>query len=333
MRVAIVGCGGIGATHARAYKEIDGVEIEAFVDLDLNAAESHAAQFGGEAAGSVEAVVGRVDAASVTTPPHRHFEVTRRLLEAGIHVFSEKPLTMDPKQGAELLALATGRSLVLMTGFKMRFEPVFAKARELAPLLGPIRHLSTLKMQPFAPREKGEWRPVVGAMYELSVHDFDLIHWICRMRPVAVHSAKLDYQFGWQREDGFSAIVEYDSGATGCLSGSYQRHAKWIGRDFTLCVGGENGYMRVERPDRICMHLDQFDVHEVDPASVQPFVEEIRNFCDAVTGRAEALIEADAGLVTASLVEAIVMSANQGRRVVLDEMTSGLGEQMLEHSP
>ncbi len=322
MRVAIVGCGGIGAAHARAYSEIADVEIVAFVDLNPAAAKSHADQFGGDALGSVGDVIGRVDAASVTTPPHLHFDVTRQLLAAGVHVFSEKPQTMDVGEAAALLALAQARGLVLMTGFKMRFEPVFVKARELVPQLGAIRHLSTLKMQPFTPRGEADWRPVVGAMYELSIHDFDLIHWICGMRPVAVHSAKLDHQFGWEREDGFSAIVEYDNGATGCLSGSYQPNAKWLGRDFTLCIAGENGYMRVERPDRVCLHVDDFQVHDVDPTTVAPFTAELQNFVDVLAGSSEPAIEPEAGLVATSLVEAIRMSHCEGRRATLGELNN-----------
>ena len=88
-------------------------------------------------------------------------------------------------------------------------------------VIGRIHNLSTLKMQPFVPRDQREWRPIVGAMYELSVHDFDLIHWICDIRPVAVYAAKLDRKFNWEREDGFSIIVEYGGGggATAAPSG------------------------------------------------------------------------------------------------------------------
>ena len=322
MKVAIVGCGGIGAAHARAYSQIDGVTIEAFVDLDLDAARRHADTFGGAAFVSLTDARGAFDAASVTTPPYTHYSVNRKLLEAGVHVFSEKPLTMEPRQARELLGMAQERGLVLLTGFKMRFEPVFAKARELAPALGPIHHAASLKMQPFVEREAGEWRPRVGAMYELSVHDFDLVHFICRVRPVAVYAAKLEHKFGWEREDGFSLIVEYDNGATGCLCGSYQPEAKWLGRDFTLCVAGDKGHMRVERPDRVCLHTEQFETHDVDPASVQPFEAELRDFRDAVAGLGPATIDPDAGLLTTAMVEAAVRSSREQRRVTLEEMMS-----------
>ena len=322
MKVAIVGCGGIGAAHARAYQQIEGVTIDAFVDPNLDAARKHANDFGGRAVPSIDDIIGQVDAVSVTTPPHLHYAVTLPLLEAGLHVFSEKPLTMEPKQGLDLVNLAATKGLTLMTGFKMRFEPVFAKARELAPRLGRIHHLSTLKMQPFASRGPNDWRPAVGAMYELSIHDFDLIHHICRMTPVAVYAAKLDHKFGWEREDGFSLIVEYDNGATGCLGGSYQPNAKWFGRDFTLCIAGENGLMRVERPDRVCLHLDEFEVHEVDAGGANPFVAELGNFCDVVAGRARPIIDPMAGVLTTALVEAAVIADRERRRVELGELLS-----------
>jgi len=76
-------------------------------------------------------------------------------------------------------------------------------------------------------------------------------------------------------------------------------------RDLTITLLGENGYMRIERPDRIVMHTDNFHVIEVGAAEKSAFVCELEHFKSAVEGKcANSLTAADAVRMT-ELIEAI----------------------------
>jgi len=295
LKLAVVGCGGIGLTHIRALSKIDGVEVAACVDLDKGRAAKGAEICGGAAIGSLDELPEDLDGATVATSPQTHYPIAKRLLEKGLDVFCEKPLTMRTEECRELDALAKRQGLNLMAGFKMRHEPVFAKAKELLPSIGKLICVSTVKQQPYSPRPENNWFPKVGAMFELSVHDFDLVHWIAGLRPEKVLHAKLSHRLGWEREDAFNVCVEYSGGVVGMLQGMYSLDSKFMFRDFCATFSGEAGYMRVERPDRVVVHTDKFEVHQVDPGKANAFEEELKAFCRAIRGEAPCEPGAQAG--------------------------------------
>ena len=110
-RIAIVGCGNISDTYFKNCLEF-GLDIAACTDMDMSRAEAKAAQFGVTARPlnevfadpSIELIVN-------LTPPNAHAEISRAALNAGKHVYSEKPLAINRKDGAQLLELAQRKGL------------------------------------------------------------------------------------------------------------------------------------------------------------------------------------------------------------------------------
>jgi predicted dehydrogenase len=188
----------------------------------------------------------------------------------------------------------------------MRYEPIFVKARELLREIGELRTVSSVKIQPYTSRGEHDWVPRTGAMRELSVHDFDLIHWIAGIQPVAVRHSVLEHRWGWEKDSSFMLTVEY-SGANGPvlgqLQGMYSPDASFCYRDLTLTFVGSKGYMRVERPDRIALHLDTFTVHEVDPGGVNAFAEELGHFCRVLRGEETNAMGPEYGVMTAKIID------------------------------
>src|SRR5262245_66692252 len=92
IRGAVVGVGHMGQYHILALAELWGVELVGVVDTDLAKARSVAAPYGVAAFASHSELEGQIDFATVAVPTDRHFEVTRELLEAGVHVLVEKPM-------------------------------------------------------------------------------------------------------------------------------------------------------------------------------------------------------------------------------------------------
>lgn len=304
-KVGIVGCGGIGMTHARSWSAIDGVKVMAAVDLDPAKAKALADVCGAEPLTDIAQLPSDLDAVSVVTPPQAHYPVIKSLLERGFNVFSEKPLTTDVAQGEELVKLAEEKKRLLGVGFKMRYEPINVKAKELLPEIGDLVSIVTTKEQMFNPRPGGEWVKRTGAMYELSIHDFDLVSYITGRFPQKVLSAQLNHKRGWEKEDSFAALVSYDGGVSGLLQGMYCDNTTFCFRDFTMTFLGENGYMRVERPDRIVMHTDEYRVVEIGNAEKSAFVVELEHFRDAVLGRTENTLRASDAVRMTRLIEDI----------------------------
>ncbi len=296
LKIAVVGCGGIGMTHARTLKGMENVNVEVCVDLDIGRAEKVAEICAGKALDSIDKIPKYIDGVTVATQPMTHYKIVKSLLEKGFNVFCEKPLTMETETCKELGSLAREKGCTLMVGFKMRYEPVFRKAKELLPRIGKLISVSTVKQQPYHSRPENNWFPKVGAMFELSIHDFDLIHWIAGIKPEKILFSKLSHRMGWEKEDAFYVTVEYSGGVIGQLQGMYALEDSFMYRDFSATFLGEKGYLRIERPDRVVLHTDEYSIHEVEPEKVNAFAEELKHFCNVIQGKEENTLTAEDGM-------------------------------------
>ena len=109
LRAAVVGAGYLGRFHAQKYAALPGVDLVAIVDVDLDRARAVAAETGAPCACRLLAEVpGRLDAASVVVPNEAHFTATAGLLERGIHVLIEKPVTGDVGQALSPMPHGSG---------------------------------------------------------------------------------------------------------------------------------------------------------------------------------------------------------------------------------
>lgn len=110
--IGVIGCGNISSTYFRLAPLFKGIEMRACADLDLAAATKQAEAFGIEAA-SVEDLLARDDIDIVVnlTIPAAHREVSSAALDAGKHVYSEKPFVLSAADGAAILAKAKAAGL------------------------------------------------------------------------------------------------------------------------------------------------------------------------------------------------------------------------------
>lgn len=110
-RIAIVGCGNISDTYFKNCLEF-GLDIVAATDMDMSRATAKAAQFGVTARSLDEVFAdSSIELVINLTPPSAHAEISRAALNAGKHVYSEKPLATTRTDGAQLLELAQRNGL------------------------------------------------------------------------------------------------------------------------------------------------------------------------------------------------------------------------------
>lgn len=149
--IAIVGYGpfgGMGYSHGLAIAATAGLELAAVVDPSIDRRKAAEADFPGLTSyASIDELVGDgdVDLAIVATPPSAHFELTRRLLQAGKHVACEKPLCLTAAQADELIAVAAAGERVLTVHQNRRWDPDFCAVRRAvdAGLLGDLFNVET----------------------------------------------------------------------------------------------------------------------------------------------------------------------------------------------
>ena len=110
--VGIIGCGNISAAYLRLAPNFNGIQVLAVVDLDHDVAVARAEEFGVRA-DSVDRLLASddIDIVANLTPPNAHFAVTKQILLAGKHAYSEKPLVLTLAEGNELAAFAAANQL------------------------------------------------------------------------------------------------------------------------------------------------------------------------------------------------------------------------------
>jgi predicted dehydrogenase len=110
--IGIIGCGNISAAYFRLAPLFRGLEVRACTDINMAAAEARAAEFGVRAQ-PMDALLAAddIDVVINLTIPDAHYGVTKTALEAGKHVYSEKPFVLTIEEGLTLKALADGKGL------------------------------------------------------------------------------------------------------------------------------------------------------------------------------------------------------------------------------
>jgi predicted dehydrogenase len=172
IRVGIIGCGRIADAHAVEIKKIRGCEIVGVCDKEILMAKQLAERFRAQkyfADLHDFFEVARPDVVHITTPPQSHFELGKLCLEAGCHVFLEKPFTINTAEAENLIKLATDKNLKLTVGHNAQFSHAAMRMRELIHsgyLGGAPVHMESIWCYPFT--DAGYAKAILG----------DSNHWI-----------------------------------------------------------------------------------------------------------------------------------------------------------
>ena len=133
IRIGVVGCGSMGANHARIAADLPGATLVGVVDTDAGQRAKVAQATGSQAFATVaELLAAGIDAAVVATPTVYHHPVATELLEAGIHLLVEKPIAGTVEEARDLVALAAKLDRRLTIGFVERFNPALLALRAAA---------------------------------------------------------------------------------------------------------------------------------------------------------------------------------------------------------
>ncbi|MDN8613096.1 Gfo/Idh/MocA family protein [Variovorax ginsengisoli] len=214
---AVVGLGRFGRTHARKLAGLPGFCLRAAVDCSPAAgADAELATL--PLLSHVDELPSDIASATVVTSDAAHAKVALALMRRGCHVLVEKPLCIEPRDGALMIGTARQCGVTLSTGHIERFNPVFddvmlARLRHAAADHGHSPH-PFLRFRRFSTRNA----TAADSILDLMVHDLDLLAWLCAVptdaplrvlaRKVGVRSVSARVQLG-----GLVADLEsgYDS--------------------------------------------------------------------------------------------------------------------------
>ena len=223
LKVAIVGLGGIGNTHARVYQKHPDSEIVAVCDILHDRADKAAELYGSPAFYSIREMLDsgiQIDAVSMCTAGVEnggdHYEPTMELLGAGLPVLGEKPISNDVGKAGEMVALAKAKNVRYGVNLNHRFTPAAVRAREWVDegRLGEI-HIINMTMWINNPNESSPW----FHMRALHPHSIDVMRYYAG-DVVKVHAF---FKKGKGRAIWSNVQVNmlFENGILGHLTGSY----------------------------------------------------------------------------------------------------------------
>ncbi len=229
LRIAVVGAGGIGGTHLKAYAALPHLcEIVGIADVHLPAAQERVAQFGGQAFQDFVALLDTVqpDAISICTPPNMHQAVATAAAQRNIHVLCEKPPARTLAETQALVRAMKESQALLQFAFCHRFHQPVKQAQALiaSGQLGKVVQIYNRFGFRFG-RAGQSWfteREIAGGgiLIDTLVHSIDIFRALAGEVTQVVGKISTTLP-ALQVEDSASILVTSDRGAIGALTCSW----------------------------------------------------------------------------------------------------------------
>ncbi|WP_343116340.1 Gfo/Idh/MocA family oxidoreductase [Ostreiculturibacter nitratireducens] len=272
--VGIIGCGNISAAYLRLAPLFKGLEVRAVADMNMTAAQARSKEFGPRAL-SVEDLLAANDIDIVVnlTIPDAHFAVTKAILKAGKHAYSEKPFVLTIEEGKELRDLAAKSGLRVGSAPDTFFGGAHQAARaaidsgRVGEITAGTAHVLSHGMEHWHPNPDFFFLPGGGPMLDLGPYYVtNLIQLIGPVKRVAaLTSAATPTRTistpGPRRGDAIPvktptnihALLEFFNGATITLSTSWD---VWAHRHGNMELYGTEGSLFVPDPNWFSGRVD-----------------------------------------------------------------------------
>ncbi|MBO0993770.1 Gfo/Idh/MocA family protein [Bacillus sp. SD088] len=261
LKVAIVGVGNIGNTHAPVYMENADTEIVAVCDIIKEKADKAAQQYDAKAFYSVKEMLDSeipLDLVSVCTKGEEnggeHYAPTMELLRAGIPVLGEKPISNKLEEAQEMVDFARDNQIPYAVNLNHRFTPAAERAKSWieAGRLGKV-HMINMRMWINNPVESSPW----FHLRALHPHSFDVIRYFCGdVKRVGAFMMKGEGRAIWSNAQ---IILEFENGAIGNLVGSYDAGASY-GLEHCEVVGSKGRFVLEDA----CEDLTFYPRHSIE---------------------------------------------------------------------
>ncbi|MFQ1702289.1 Gfo/Idh/MocA family protein [Loktanella agnita] len=264
--VGIIGCGNISTSYLRLAPLFKSLSIKAVADINMDAAQARAAEFNVRAETPEDLLkAGDIDVVVNLTIPAVHYEVTRRILEAGKHAYSEKPLVLTLQEGEALRELAAAKNLRIGSAPDTFLGGAHQQARaaidagDIGRIIGGTCHVMSHGMEAWHPNPDFFFLPGAGPVLDIGPYYVtNLIQLIGPVKSVAAlasatfptrtigNGAREGETVPVETPTNIHALLEFANGATVTLGASWD---VWAHRHAPMELYGETGSLFVPDPN------------------------------------------------------------------------------------
>ena len=315
IRLAVVGAGAVtAARYLPAAATAEGVEVTHLVDLDLERARALAEEHGvPDVSDDHRQVLDAVDAAVVATPPASHRGITEDLLDAGVHVLCEKPLTVNAEEGEAMVAAVSRSGSILTVGMVRRYGRSARLLRRFVEMgvPGRIHRVDAEEGGGFTwPQrtshifEAGQG----GVLRDTGTHLLDLVFWMADATDARVSSYRDDSWGGPEANARVDLEVETPSGAAEArVEVSFTRQL-----ENRIRIHGTDGVLEAPTlggAEVLFTPADGSDPVRLIPGAgrersrVEDFVLQLEDFVEAIRSTGAPPVPAESALLPLRLIE------------------------------
>lgn len=349
IKLAMVGVGSISESHLKGYQNNADVEVYAFCDINPERLKYMGEKWGVSRLYTDEAemlkALPEIDAVDVCTWNAAHAPCAIMALEAGKHVFCEKPMATTATEAEAMKAAADKAGKILMIGFVRRFGKDCDLVTDFinGDRLGEIYYVKASYLRRNG--NPGGWfgnkaLSGGGPLIDLGVHVIDLARYLMgKPKPVSVYGATF-HKLGARKniktakayvsagasendicdcEDLASAIIRFEGGATMFIDASFSLNISKP--DNNVQLYGTKGGVKISDKVELYTELDGYlaDVSfDGDTGfGMDVFTKELKNYSDAILGKAECRNPAEDGVQIMKILDAIYKSAETGHEVLI----------------
>ena len=286
LRTAVIGVGSLGRQHARLHAALASEGLSDFISVvDLN--EQTARSVGEERqvdwTTDWRDLIGKVDAVSLAVPTEAHCEIACPLLESGIHVLVEKPISRTLAEADRMIKAAAAGNALLQVGHLERFNPAMVALR---PHVKKPVYFEIHRVGEFTARSLD-----IDVVLDLMIHDLDIVQWLVGedVEVTSIHAVGIAILTN--KVDAANARLEFSSGAVANITASrvgtekirkmrfFQPH-DYVAVDYTTKRASVSSLSPPKQggiwPG---VHINHLDVLDVEPlrAEIVSFLEAARD--------------------------------------------------------
>ncbi|MEZ4605397.1 MAG: inositol 2-dehydrogenase [Deinococcales bacterium] len=246
-QLALFGAGRIGKVHASTVAKHPQCRLSAVVDVNAEAAQALATQYGARVARAEEVFADKtIDGILICSATNTHADLIEAGARAGKVIFCEKPIDLGLERIQTCLNVVAEHKAKLFVGFNRRFDRNFRQLKEslAAGEIGKPELLIITSRDPGPPPIS--YIQVSGGLYkDMMIHDLDMITWLMDEMPIAISahgSCMVDPEIGQAGDvDTATVTLEFASGALGIITNSRRTS---YGYDQRIEVHGDNGMLQ-----------------------------------------------------------------------------------------
>ena len=314
IKVGVIGAGHLGKIHLNILSTSN-FNLIGFYDTDVSNSEKLASEKGYQFFKNIDSLIDSIDAAVIVSPTITHFEIAKKCIENGKHIFIEKPLTTNSKEARIINKLAKEKNIIGQVGFVERYNQAFISCREF---IDTPKFIESHRLSDFNPRGTD-----VSVIMDLMIHDIDIILNINKSKVKKIDASGVSIISS--TPDIANARIEFENGCIANLTSSrislkkmrkirvFQKDAyisiNFLEKDFQVVKirdkntdDNENSLViKNNLGEEKVIFFENPDINEINSIEA-----ELNDFFDSIENKSESKVSLNDGLMALEVAEEVM---------------------------